>query len=220
MRRHFDPGTSAALYVGPFNTPVAGVRVGHSGAVGAEPFQQLEFSDVDIVVAGPPMLYSWWKVARSGLGSRGHGGLIAALAASEPCRVQNEFCDPVKQPEMDWVAVEPTEILRAKVAELATGRISHAMRIADKGERTAALGGIKEEVLHALTEEFPEEEQHLKELLYQAEKTAMRSQILNEGVRADGRKADEIRPITIEVGFLPRTHGSSLFTRGRRSLWE
>ena len=214
-------GASAALYMSkiPFNTPVAGVRVGRiQGQWVLNPtFQQLEFSDVDIVVAGSAdalLMVEGGSVEVSE--DEVMEGLIAAHnGIKELCRIQREFCDPVKQPEMDWVAVEPTEILRAKVNELAGSRIGDAMRIADKTERSTALGGIKEEVLHALAEEFPEEEQHLKELLYQEEKAAMRSQILNQGVRADGRKVDEIRPITIEVGLLPRTHGSSLFTRGQ-----
>jgi polyribonucleotide nucleotidyltransferase len=214
-------GASAALYMSkiPFNTPVAGVRVGRiQGQWVLNPtFQQLEFSDVDIVVAGSAealLMVEGGSVEVSE--EEVMEGLIAAHnGIKELCRIQREFCDAVKQPEMAWIAVEPTEILRAKVNELASSRIGDAMRIADKNERSTALGGIKEEVLHALAEEFPEEEQHLKELLYQEEKTAMRSQILNEGVRADGRKVDEIRPITIEVGLLPRTHGSSLFTRGQ-----
>jgi polyribonucleotide nucleotidyltransferase len=214
-------GASASLYMSkiPFNTPVAGVRVGRiQGQWVLNPtFQQLEFSDVDIVVAGTAdalLMVEGGAVEVSE--EEVMEGLIAAHnGIKELCRIQSEFCDPVKQAEMNWIAVEPTEILRAKVNELASSRIGDAMRIADKAERSSALAGIKEEVLHALAEEFPEEEQHLKELLYQEEKIAMRSQILNEGVRADGRKVDDIRAISIEVGLLPRTHGSSLFTRGQ-----
>ena len=214
-------GASASLYMSkiPFNTPVAGVRVGRiQGQWVLNPtFQQLEFSDVDIVVAGTAdalLMVEGGAVEVSE--EEVMEGLIAAHnGIKELCRIQREFCDPVKQAEMNWIAVEPTEILRAKVNELASSRIGDAMRIADKAERSSALAGIKEEVLHALAEEFPEEEQHLKELLYQEEKIAMRSQILNEGVRADGRKVDDIRAISIEVGLLPRTHGSSLFTRGQ-----
>ncbi|HSL71831.1 MAG TPA: polyribonucleotide nucleotidyltransferase, partial [Longimicrobiales bacterium] len=143
-------------------------------------------------------------------------GLIAAHnGIKELCRVQREFCDPVKQEEMEWVAVQAADVVRSRVSELAGLRIADAMRIANKSERSIALSSIKEEILHALGEEFPEQEQEIKELLYQTEKAAMRRQILEEGVRADGRSVDEIRPITIEVGVLPRTHGSALFTRGQ-----
>ncbi|MGH7470475.1 MAG: polyribonucleotide nucleotidyltransferase, partial [Longimicrobiales bacterium] len=143
-------------------------------------------------------------------------GLIAAHnGIKELCRLQQKFADPVKQAEMPWVAVQAEDLLRDRVSRLAARRIVEAMRIADKAERNVALGGIKDEIMQTLAEEFPEQEQNIKELLYQAEKKAMRNQILDQGVRADGRGVDEIRPITIEVAMLPRTHGSALFTRGQ-----
>ena len=214
-------GASAALYMSkiPFNTPIAGVRVGRiQGQWVLNPtFQQLEFSDVDIVVAGTEdaiLMVEGGSVEVSE--EEVMEGLIAAHnGIKELVRIQREFCDPVKQAEMEWTAIEPTEQMRTKVEAITGGRIVDAMKIADKSERNVILSEIREQVLQSLVEEFPEEEQHLKELLYQAEKTAMRSQILNQGVRSDGRKVDDIRPITIEVGLLPRTHGSSLFTRGQ-----
>jgi polyribonucleotide nucleotidyltransferase len=214
-------GTSVALYMSriPFATPIAGVRVGRiQGQWVLNPtFQQLEFSDVDIVVAGTEHAL---LMVEGGAVEISEQELMDGLVAGhngikELCRLQREFCASVKQPEMPWVAVQAEDLLRSRVSELASRRIVEAMRIADKAERNVALGGIKEEIMQALAEEFPEQEQHIKELLYQAEKTAMRSQILSAGIRSDGRGVDDIRPITIEVSVLPRTHGSALFTRGQ-----
>jgi polyribonucleotide nucleotidyltransferase len=214
-------GTSAALYMSkiPFQTPIAGVRVGRiQGQWVLNPtFQQLEFSDVDIVVAGTADAL---LMVEGGSVEVGEEELVDGLIAAhngikELCRLQREFCDPVRQPDMKWSAVEPAEVLRSRVQELVGSRVVEAMRIADKSERNLALSGVREEILQALAEDYPEDVQHIEELLYQTEKKAMRRQILEQGVRADGRKVDEIRPITIEVGLLSRTHGSALFTRGQ-----
>ena len=214
-------GTSAALFMSkiPFDTPIAGVRSGRIQEqwVLNPTFHQLEFSDVDIVVAGTEDAI---LMVEGGAVEVSEEELVDGLLAAhngikELCRLQREFAQPVKQPQMAWVAMEPEAILRDRVAELTGRRIAEVMRIADKAQRNTAMSDVKEQVMQALAEEFPENGQMIKELLYQAEKTAMRAQILNEGVRADGRKVDEIRPINIEVGILPRTHGSSLFTRGQ-----
>jgi polyribonucleotide nucleotidyltransferase len=214
-------GTSVALYLSkiPFQTPIAGVRVGRiqDQWVLNPTFQQLEFSDVDIVVAGTEDAILMVEGGAVEISEEElMEGLIAAHnGIKELCRLQRKFADPIKEPEMSWVAVQAEDLLRNRVSELAARRIIEAMRIADKAERNVALGGIKDEIMQTLAEEFPEQEQNIKELLYHAEKTAMRSQILDHGMRADGRGVDDIRAITIEVAMLPRTHGSALFTRGQ-----
>jgi polyribonucleotide nucleotidyltransferase len=214
-------GTSIALYMSkiPFETPIAGVRVGRiQGQWVLNPtFQQLEFSDLDIVVAGTADAILMVEGGSVEVAEADilEGLQVAHNGIKELCKLQRDFCESVKQPLMEWTAVEPEEQLRSKVEQLVGTRVSDAMRISDKTERNTALGTIKAEVMQSLAEEFPEEEQEIKELLYQSEKTAMRQQILSRGVRADGRKLDEIRPIAIEVGLLPRAHGSALFTRGQ-----
>src|SRR5687768_3798760 len=214
-------GTSCALYMSkiPFRKPIAGCRVGRiQGQWVLNPtFQQLEFSDVDIVVAGTEDAI---LMVEGGAVEVPEEDLMEGLIAAhngikELVRIQREFCEKVKQPEMKWTAVEPAEQLRTAVKKLVGSRITDAMSIADKAQRNTALSALKGEILEGLAEDFPEHEQDIKELIYQTEKSAMRTQILNQGVRADGRKVDEIRPITIEVSMLPRTHGSALFTRGQ-----
>jgi polyribonucleotide nucleotidyltransferase len=214
-------GTSVALYMSkiPFETPIAAVRVGRiQGQWVLNPtFQQLEFSDVDVVVAGTAdalLMVEGGSVEVSEEDLM-DGLLVAHNGVKELCRLQQEFCAPIKQPTMPWIAIEPADRLRDKVDELVGARVTDAMRISDKTQRNTTLGSIKEEVMMALAEEFPEEAQGIKELLYQSEKAAMRKQILDQGTRSDGRKLDDIRPISIEVGLLPRAHGSALFTRGQ-----
>jgi polyribonucleotide nucleotidyltransferase len=214
-------GASISLFMSkiPFKTPIAGVRVGRiQGQWVLNPtFQQLEFSDVDIVIAGTEEAL---LMVEGGAVEISEDDLVEGLTIGhngikELCKIQREFCDPIRQPEMEWTAVEPADLLRKKVEDLVGSRVADAMRIADKTERNLALGGLREDILQALAEEYPEEEHAIKELLYQSEKGAMRRQILETGVRSDGRRVDDIRPITIEVALLPRTHGSALFTRGQ-----
>src|SRR5690606_38500417 len=110
---------------------------------------------------------------------------------------------------------EPSPELTDRVMSASAARLADAMKIADKAERNALLQALRTEVKDELAEEFPEQDKLIADILDKGEKDAMRRQILEQGVRADGRKVDEIRPITVEVGVLPRTHGSALFTRGQ-----
>ncbi|HEY0672771.1 MAG TPA: polyribonucleotide nucleotidyltransferase [Longimicrobiales bacterium] len=214
-------GSSAALYMSkiPFDTPVAAVRIGRiQGQWVLNPtFQQLEFSEVDIVVAGTAEAI---LMVEGGCVEVSEEDIAEGLQAAhngikELCAIQKEFCDKVKQPTMDWTPVHAPDEVRKAVADLVGPRIAEAMTVSDKSERTALLGVIHDEVRTALEETYPDEGQAIKELLGMHEYHAMRSQILDKGTRADGRKVDEIRPITVEVGVLPRTHGSALFTRGQ-----
>ncbi len=213
-------GASAALTMSriPFGGPVAAVRVARiqDQWVLNPTFQQLEYSDVDIVVAGTENGILMVEGGSMEITEEDVADALEAAHAGirELCAIQREFIEPVQQAKMEWTPVEPGEVLRTRVAELASARIADAMLIADKAERNEVLAALRSEVRESLAEEFPEQEQEINELLYLSEKATMRRQIIESGVRSDGRKPDEIRPITCEVGVLPRTHGSALFTRG------
>jgi polyribonucleotide nucleotidyltransferase len=116
---------------------------------------------------------------------------------------------------MEWTPIEASPELKDRIEGLEKGRIADAMSIADKAERNEALAVIRTEVREALAEEYEAEGSMIRDVLYGMEKGAMRAQILDKGIRADGRKPDEIRAISVEAGLLPRTHGSALFTRGQ-----
>jgi polyribonucleotide nucleotidyltransferase len=214
-------GASAALTMSkiPFEAPVAAVRIGRiQGQWVLNPtFQQLEFSDVEIVVAGTAEAI---LMVEGGAVEVAEEDIADALVAAhrgikELISIQQELVDGIAAAKMEWTPIEASEALRGRVLELEAGRVVDAMKIADKAERNEMLAAIREEIKTALSEEYEAEMPRIGDVFYGLEKTAMRRQILEKGVRADGRRPDEVRPITVEVGVLPRTHGSALFTRGQ-----
>ena len=213
-------GASAALTMSkiPFAGPVAAVRVARiqDQYVLNPTFQQLEYSDVDIVVAGTENGILMVEGGSMEITEEEVGDALAAAheGIKELCALQREFVEAVQQPKMEWTPIEPAEVLRTRVSELADTKIAEAMQIADKAERNEVLAAVRDEVRLSLAEEFPEQEKEIQELLYASEKVSMRKQIVERRVRADGRAPDDVRPISCEVGVLPRTHGSALFTRG------
>ncbi len=216
-------GASLALSMSriPFRGPVAAVRIGRiQGQWVLNPtFQQLEYSDLDVIVAGSADAILMveggaLEVAEEDIAE---GLLVAHAGIKELVALQNELIAEIggKAAEMAWTPLEVAPELRARVEELAAERVRQALRVADKQERNAAIEAAKSETALALIEEFAEGEKDVFGVIKDIEKREMREMILSQGVRSDGRKVDEVRPITVEVGVLPRTHGSALFTRGQ-----
>ena len=217
-------GASVALNMSkvPFNTPVASVRVGRiQGNWVINPtFQQLEYSDVDIVVAGSADALT---MVEGGALEVPELEILEALnvaheAIKELCAMQVEFLQGHTVPDMEWSPVEPDAALKTRVEDVAAAKVVEALNLSDKQERNQAMAAVTEDVIATLTEEDEEYGDHSKdigEILRGIEKKTMRRQILEKGERADGRGLDDIRQITSEVGVLPRTHGSALFTRGQ-----
>ena len=102
-----------------------------------------------------------------------------------------------------------------RVESSAGDRVREALTVAGKHERAGALDAVKTEIAEALAEEFPESGKDVGSVVKDLEKREMREMILSTGKRSDGRGTDEVRPISIDVGVLPRAHGSALFTRGQ-----
>ncbi|HUF67053.1 MAG TPA: polyribonucleotide nucleotidyltransferase [Longimicrobiales bacterium] len=214
-------GASASLVMSkiPFRTPIAAVRVGRiQGAWILNPtFQQLEFSDVDFVVAGTENAI---QMVEGGAVEISEDDVVAALEVAhagikELIGLERELIEGLQQPEMEWTPVSATAELRTRVVDVIGDRIETIMAIGDKAERGAALSELRQEVMESLADDFEDQEGQIRELLFEGEKSAMRRMILEKSVRSDGRGLDEIRPITCETSLLPRTHGSSLFTRGQ-----
>ncbi len=105
--------------------------------------------------------------------------------------------------------------VKAAVREFAFDKCKWVFETFDRQERQAREAQVKEETLAALAEQFPERENEIADALYYLNKEIMRAKIQNEGIRPDGRKVTEVRPIWCEVGVLPRVHGSAVFTRGQ-----
>jgi polyribonucleotide nucleotidyltransferase len=214
-------GTSAALNLSkiPFEGIMSAVRIGRiQGQWVLNPtFQQLEYSDVEIVVAGTDDAILMveggaLEVPEEEIAE----GLVAAHEGiRELCRIQREFMEGLQQPKMEWEKVEIDEKLTARVDELVGGRIGEAMAVGDKGARNELLSNLRTEIQLTMAEDFPDASDIIRGIISKREKAAMRRQIIQKKIRADGRGPDDIRPITSEVGILPRTHGSALFTRGQ-----
>ncbi|HET8656731.1 MAG TPA: polyribonucleotide nucleotidyltransferase [Longimicrobiaceae bacterium] len=215
-------GASVALNMSriPFDEPVAAVRVGRiQGQWVLNPtFQQLDYSDVDIVVAGSEKAITMveggaLEVPEDDIAQ---GLLVAHEGIRELIRIQQELLEETGKAEtMAWAPKEPSAELRQRVESLATDRIRAAMAIGDKAERNAAIDAVKSEVKESLAEEFPDQESDISAVVKGIEKREMREMILSQGKRADGRGLDEVRQITVDLGLLPRAHGSALFTRGQ-----
>lgn len=217
-------GASVALKMSkiPFNHLVASVRVGRiRGTWLLNPtFQQLEYSDIDIVVAGTEDAI---LMVEGGAVEVPEADILEALkfaqtGIQELIDIQRELLEGHTVPDMSWTPVQPAEDLRNRVETQAEQRVAEALALTDKTERMQAMASVQEDVLASLLEEdesWGERRGEVKEVLRSIEKRTMRRTILDKGERADGRGLDQIRPITCEVGLLPRTHGSALFTRGQ-----
>ena len=108
----------------------------------------------------------------------------------------------------------PPAGLDKRMREVALAGIKEACSIREKHARYDRFGAVKKSVVETLAKEFPEQEAFIKEAYEDLRYDTMREQVVHEGARVDGRDHVTVRPINIEVGFLPRTHGSTLFTRG------
>ena len=211
--------TALSLSKVPWNGPIAAVRVGRvEGAWILNPtFQQLEFSDVDLTVSGSRESIVMVEGGALELTEAEivKGLEVAHKGIKELLDVADQVVEAVRQPKMEWTKAEPTPELVARVKALAEDKITEALTVAEKAERTQALSAIKSTIVEQLAEEFPDKLREIAEVIEGIEYDTMRERVLTAGERVDGRDLDTVRPITSEVGWLPRAHGSALFTRGQ-----
>ena len=213
-------GASVALNTSviPFDTPVASVRVGRiQGNWVVNPtFRQLEYADVDIVVAGSAKAIVMVEGGAIQVPESEilQGLIVGHEAIRELIDIQEVLIAPRRVPKMSWEPKEVPADARQRVEDLAGDRVSTAVRIADKRERTAALARMAADIAGQLEDDDTVTDGDVDDVIRSLEKKHVRARILDEGTRADGRTADQVRPIVCETGVLPRTHGSALFTRG------
>lgn len=214
-------GASAALTVSqiPFYQPVAAVRVGRlNGELVANPtFSELEQSDIDLVVAGTR---EFVNMVEGECREVSEADLLSALEfghekIKQIIALQEELKAKVGKPKPEVQIPSKDPELAEAVIGLGWEKIKEANRTPDKLERQEKLDALSDSITVELIEKFPESERKIKAVFEELEKKDVREMILNEGKRVDGRDADQIRPITCEVGILPRTHGSAVFTRGQ-----
>jgi polyribonucleotide nucleotidyltransferase len=216
-------GASTALMLSPipWDGPIAGVRIGRvDGEWVINPtFQQLDYSDIDMVVAGSEESIVMVEGASVEVSE---ADLLEAFekaheAIKELIDIQMELVGMAggKPDLFAYEGADRNVAFESAVEDAAASRIADAYRIADKAEREATLSEIKSDLSESLAEEYPDALEDLSDVFKGIEKKTMRRRIIEDGVRVDGRGLDDIRDITCEVGVLPRAHGSALFTRGQ-----
>ena len=217
-------GASAALEISdiPFAGPIANVRVGRiDGQFVANPtLAQAAESDINIIVAG----------SRTGVVMVEGGGAVVSeqdmleaiffghQAIQPLIDIQEELKAALGKAKREFTPPEKDPALVALVGERAQASLREALTIPEKMERYAAVRAAKAQVVESLGEEFADRGAEIGAILGDLQKQICRDMILKEGRRIDNRRFDEIRPITCEVGILPRPHGSALFTRGETQV--
>jgi len=112
------------------------------------------------------------------------------------------------------VLFTPSEDIAGKVDQITTPRLREAIRIKDKLERESAIDAVLQDVFDEISSEYPEREDEVGEAFHDILRREVRAMILDEEIRPDSRRPEEIRPVSCEVAIVPRVHGSGLFTRG------
>ncbi len=215
--------TAASLAIAlskiPWQGPVGGVRIGRlDGEWVVNPtFHQLERSDIDMVVAGTGESLTMVEGGALELPDEEIGNALesAQKALAELVEMEQEVVHQAGIPKMEWEAPAPAAEAVSRVRDLAEEGIREALNLKEKSERAQALSSVKSDVIDQLSEEFAESLNDVKAVLDEIEYRTMRSQVLDHGERIDGRDLDTVRPISCEVGLLPRAHGTALFTRGQ-----
>ena len=213
-------GASAAVLVAgvPFLGPFGAVRIGHIDGhlVVNPPFADLERSMLDLVVAATEDSV---MMVEAGAREVSEDTLVEAIAlAHEECRalvrIQRALAQLAGKPRWEFdAAAHQDPALEAQVREAARGRVRDVVRIPEKAQRAQGLTKLAQEVIAAVDPDGLRKAK-VREYLDKLEKQEVRRMVLEDGVRIDGRKSTETRAISAEVSFLPRTHGSALFTRG------
>jgi polyribonucleotide nucleotidyltransferase len=214
-------GASAALAISPvpFLHTIAGVRVGRiEGEFVLNPtFDEVEESDLNIIIAGSADSIT---MVEGGTREVSEDDLTLALefghgAIKDICGKIDELKAKTGKPKLEVTPPEVDEALKSRVHEMAAAKIAEADRITDKQTRSTRVKEIRQEVIETLAEDFPEQGKAIGNIIHDLQAVDIRKMILEEGKRLDGRGYDDIREITCEVGYLPRTHGSAIFTRGQ-----
>ncbi|MDN5352971.1 MAG: polyribonucleotide nucleotidyltransferase [Clostridiales bacterium] len=213
-------GAAIALGISdiPFNGPTGSVIVGYvDGEYVINPtIEQKEKSKLHLVVAGTEEAVVMVEAGADILPEDVVlGGIMYGHEAiKEICRFINQIIDAVGKPKFEITIPEVDPSYLHSIEEFLSERMNQAVRIHEKHERNDALDELQDELLAHFLQIYPDDSDFLKEQFKSIEKRIVRKMIVHEGLRPDGRDSKSIRPISCEVGLLPRTHGSGLFTRG------
>jgi len=222
-------GSSLAVSISkiPFNGPIAGVKIGCiDGEFIVNPTpEELEKSTIDLTVAGTKDAIN---MVESSAKEVDEATMLKALmfghdAVKKLIAFEEKIIDEIGEEKMEYETLEITHELREEIEALATKDMDKALRIKDKLKKYAAIDELKEKIVdkYIIENQDTMKDNELKELevkvnmvLSDIEYKLFRNIVVKEKKRADGRKMDEIRPLSTDIDLLPRTHGSALFTRG------
>ena len=213
-------GASAALMCStiPWNGPIASVRIGRvNGMHIINPTRnEMAESDLELVVSGNEETV---VMVEGEATCMSESDMILALKEAhskikEIIDLQNELVSSLNVVKDEFVVPEPDSELNDAINNLIGNKVNDIVNVKTKKERSDAKDHLIDETLSSLEELFPDQQKMIKSILDGKFKDAFREQILSTGNRSDGRSTSDIREITVETGILPRTHGSSLFTRG------
>jgi polyribonucleotide nucleotidyltransferase len=212
---------SAAIHISdiPFSQPIAGVRVGKLGGqtiVNPE-FTELEQLDMNLIVAGHADAIN---MVEAGMKEVSEAEVVAGLETAhahikEICAGIDELRKKVGKAKIEVAPVEKDADLVKKVEKLAVPHLKEIAKTYDKKARDNRFKQAVDEIVASLGEEYAERKGEVNSIFHDIDEREMRRRVIKEGVRADGRKPTEIRPIWCETDPLPSVHGSSLFTRGQ-----
>ncbi len=213
-------GASCALHISPipWDGPIASLRVGRvDGKFIANPtYEETEKGDINIVVSATRTAI---VMVEGECGEISEADFADAIffgkdAVQGVIDLQDRMREAVGQAKWSFKKVEAPAGLIDRVKAVSQQGIKEACSIRDKGARYLKFKEVKKQTVAALAPEFVGQESFIKEEYEEHRYNVMREQVVYEGQRVDGRDLTTVRPISIEVGFLPRTHGSTLFTRG------
>ena len=223
-------GSSLATCISkiPFNGPVAAVKVGRiDGEFIINPtVEETEKSDIDLTVAGTKDAIN---MVEAGAREASEEDMLEALmfgfeAIKKLIAFEEEVISAIGVEKMEYEKLEISSELRSEVDSIVRERLDKALRIKDKLEKYSAIDNLEEEVIEKYKNENEDnmKPEELKELLTKValifsgiEYELFRNIVVKEKTRADGRRMDEIRPLSTDIDLLPRCHGSALFTRGQ-----
>lgn len=217
-------GSSVALSISdiPWDGPTGSVSVGRvNGEFVINPTQaQRAVSDIDLKVSGTKDAIMMVEAGADEVPEEVilDGIMFAHEEIKKIVAFIEQITAEVGKPKRELPVHEIPQELEDAVREYETAAMREAIQIHNKTERQEKMDALEAETKEKFLEEYPESGRDIDDVLYKIRKEQMRDLILNEGIRPDGRTTTEIRPIWCETGFLPRTHGSGLFTRGQTQV--
>lgn len=217
-------GSSVALSISdiPWDGPTGSVSVGRvDGEFVINPTQaQRAASDIDLKVSGTKDAIMMVEAGANEVPEEVilDGIMFAHEEIKKIVAFIEQIAAEVGKPKRELPVHEIPADLEQAIRDYETSDMREAIQIHDKTERQAKMDALEAETKEKFLEEYPESGRDIDDILYKIRKEQMRDLILNENIRPDGRKTTDIRPIWCETGFLPRTHGSGLFTRGQTQV--